>query len=70
MTTERVFVPELPDLIAPEDYDSDPRGRRLRLRISHSAQGIEVLGDAVRAEDLERLLLDLGPDAIEQMLCG
>lgn len=68
--TERRFVPELPDLIAPADYAEDPQGRRVRLRIGHSDQGVEILGDAMQVKELERLLAALEPGTIEQMLCG
>lgn len=68
--TERRFVEDLPDLIHPEDYAADPHGRRLRLRIRPSADGVEVLGDAMRVKELERLLAALSPEEIEQMLCG
>jgi FtsH ternary system-associated peptide len=68
--SERRFVDHLPDLIGPEEYAGDPAGRRVRLRIRVTGEGVEVLGDAVRPEALERLLEALGPDAIEQMLCG
>lgn len=68
--SERRFVPDLPDLIQPEEYPQDPGGRRVRLRIRHTRDGIEILGDAVRARELESLLERLGPEAIERMLCG
>jgi hypothetical protein len=68
--TARRFVADLPDLIQPEDYAADPRGRRLRLRIRASADGVEVLGDAMQVQELERLLAGLRPEEIEQMLCG
>lgn len=64
------FVERLPDLIHPEDYPSDPEGRRVRLRIRPTAEGVEVLGDAMRPAQLEKLLEELGPDVVEQMLCG
>jgi hypothetical protein len=64
------FVAELPDLIHPEDYAGDPEGRRVRIRIRATAGGVEILGDAMRAPELEALLEALGPDCIEQMLCG
>jgi hypothetical protein len=64
------FVERLPDLIHPEDYAADPDGRRVRLRIQATADGVAVLGDAMRSEVLEHLLHDLGADVIEQMLCG
>jgi hypothetical protein len=68
--SKRLFVASLPDLIQPEDYDSDPEGYRLRFRISVSADGVEILGDAQRPVLLERLLAELGAAEIEQMLCG
>ncbi len=64
------FVSELPDLITPDEYAGDPQGRRVRLRIRVTDGGIEILGDAVRPEELERLLEELDPETIEQMLCG
>ncbi len=67
---EHRFVAHLPDLIHPEDYPSDPDGRRLRLRIRASADGVEILGDAMRPAGLEELLEELGADELEQMLCG
>jgi hypothetical protein len=68
--TERSFVEHLPDLITPEEYEDDPQGRRVKLRIRVTEHGVEVLGDAVRPKELEALLLALDPAVIEQMLCG
>ncbi len=68
--TDYRFVERLPDLIHPQDYAADPEGRRLRLRIRPTTEGVEILGDAMRPKALERLLESLGPDAIEHMLCG
>lgn len=67
---EHRFVEHLPDLIQPSDYKEDPAGARIRLRISVTAEGVEVLGDSMRPVALEELLEDLGPEIIEQMLCG
>ena len=64
------FVQYLPDLIQPEDYPTDPTGRRLRFRIRATGEGVELLGDAMRPETLEQLLEALEADVIEQMLCG
>jgi hypothetical protein len=64
------FVNQLPDLIEPAEYAGDPQGRRVRLRLRVTPDGVEVLGDAVRPEELERLLRALDPKVIEQMLCG
>jgi len=64
------FVASLPDLIGPEEYAEQPDGGLVRIRISMSEDGVEVLGDAIRPEVLERILASLGPTEIEQMLCG
>ena len=68
--SEYRFVDDLPDLIQPEEYPDHPDGRLIRLRISVTENGVEILGDAFRPEMLEALLKRLGPDEIEQMLCG
>ncbi len=64
------FVENLPDLIQPEEYADHPEGRLVRLRISVTEDGVEILGDAFRPEVLEEILRRLGLDEIEQMLCG
>jgi hypothetical protein len=64
------FVEDLPDLIQPEEYADHPEGRLVRVRISVTADGVEILGDAFRPEVLEEVLRRLGPGEIEQMLCG
>jgi FtsH ternary system-associated peptide len=68
--TEYRFVEHLPDLIGPEEYASQPEGDLVRIRISVSDDGVEMLGDAMRPDVLERILVALGPQVIEQMLCG
>lgn len=64
------FVENLPDLIQPEEYADHPDGRLVRFRISVTGHGVEILGDAFRPEQLEAILARLGPEEIEQMLCG
>ncbi|MEV5880087.1 radical SAM-modified peptide, FtsH ternary system-associated [Streptomyces sp. NPDC052101] len=64
------MVEHVPDLIQPEEYEQHPEGRLVRISISVDGSGVQVLGDAFRPEVLEQLLERLGPDAIEQMLCG
>ena len=64
------FVQHLPDLIQPSDYGDDPDGRRVRIRISATAEGLELLGDAMCPAALEQILEELKPEVIEQMLCG
>lgn len=68
--TRYEFVDHLPDLIQPDEYAGDPQGRRVKLRLVITDRGVEILGDAVRPEELERILLGLDPEAIEHMLCG
>jgi hypothetical protein len=64
------YVESLPDLIDAEEYGQQPAGRLVRLRIAVTDSGVEVLGDAFRPVTLEAVLAALGPDTIEQMLCG
>jgi hypothetical protein len=68
--TRYQFVDHLPDLIQPDEYAGDPGGRRVKLRLVVTDRGVEILGDAVRPEELERILLGLDPETIEHMLCG
>ena len=68
--TRYEFVQHLPDLIHPNEYASDPDGRKLRVRIAVTAEGLEIIGDAVRPECLEALLEALEAQIVEQMLCG
>lgn len=70
MSAEYRFVPDLPDLIDAAEYDDHPGGRLVRVRITWDEQGVEVLGDAFRPDALEELLERMGPDVVEQMLCG
>jgi hypothetical protein len=63
------FVAHLPDLITSEDYlEADKK--KVRLRISITDEGIEILGDSMYAPLLEELLARTGADEIERMLCG
>ena len=67
---EYAFVPDLPDLIGPEEYAEHPGGRLVRFRISVTSEGIEILGDSFRPAAVEEILAALGCGPIEQMLCG
>ncbi|MFJ3673151.1 radical SAM-modified peptide, FtsH ternary system-associated [Streptomyces sp. NPDC090106] len=70
MSAEYRFVEDLPDLIDASEYDDHPEGGLVRLRISWDEKGVQVLGDAFRPDLLEALLERMGPDEVEQMLCG
>jgi hypothetical protein len=65
-----VFVPDLPDLIMPEEYAEHPDGRLVRVRISVTDTGVHILADGFRPAVVEELLTALGGGPIEQMLCG
>lgn len=65
-----VFVESLPDLIDATEYDDNPDGHLVRVRITVTDAGVEVLGDAFRPAVLEALLAALGSGPTEQMLCG
>lgn len=64
------FVAHLPDLITETDYLDPPDYQKVRLRISPTMDGVDILGDSMYVKLLEALLIDLGADEIERMLCG
>lgn len=73
--TRHSFVASLPDLIDPAEYADYPDGGLVRLKITVTASGVEILGDGMRPGHIEAVLAGLtdpddeGPE-IEQMLCG
>ncbi len=73
--TRHTFVASLPDLIEPAEYADYPNGGLVRLRITATLTGVEVLGDGMRPDQVEAVLEALinpageGPE-VEQMLCG
>ena len=64
------IVASLPDLIKPEDYKSCTEQKKIRLRISINENGVEILGDSLYVEPLEKLLVDGGATLLEKSLCG
>ena len=64
------FVNHLPDLMTWEDYAVADRRKVVRVRLTVTAEGVEVLGDSPYPQLLEELLASLGPEVIEMMLCG
>lgn len=68
--TQYRYVQSLPDLIDPGEYTDHPEGRLVRIRITATANGVEIVGDAMRPEAIESLLSRVHPGEIEQMLCG
>lgn len=69
MATYR-YVSALPDLIDASEYGDHPEGRLVRLRVSVTERGVEIVGDAFRPEAVEAVLEKLGATEIQQMLCG
>ena len=64
------FVPSLPDLIDASEYAAHPDGGLIRLRITVTESGVELLGDGLRPDAVEAVLAALGGGTMEQMLCG
>jgi hypothetical protein len=69
-TVQHVFTESIPDLIDASEYDRHPDGALVRIRISVSENGVEILGDGLRPELVEEVLAALGGGSMEQMLCG
>lgn len=65
-----VFTESLPDLIDASEYSRYPDGKLVRIRISVTDAGVEILGDGLRPELIEQVLAAIGEAPIEQMLCG
>lgn len=65
-----VFVPHIPDLISPDEYEAYPDGNLVRIEISVTSDGVRILGDSLRPAAVEALLAALGDGPIEEMLCG
>jgi hypothetical protein len=68
--TQRIFVESLPDLIDASKYSRYPKGTLVRVRISVTDTGVEILGDGLRPELIEQVLAAIGDGPMEQMLCG
>lgn len=64
------IVPELPDLMQADDYRDAAIGKKVRFRLTLSDDGLEILGDSLYVEPLERLLRLTGNHSIERSLCG
>jgi hypothetical protein len=72
---DHAFTDSLPDLIGAHEYHQYPEGTLVRIRISVSENGVEILGDGIRPELVEQVLTAVTSGAggrvlMEQMLCG
>lgn len=74
MTAARhVFTDSLPDLIDASEYADHPDGGLVRIHVSVTEDGVEILGDGLRPELIEQILTAVssaGDGPMEQMLCG
>lgn len=68
--TDHVFVEALPDLIDAEEYADHPDGDLVRLRITVTESGVQILGDGMRPAAVEAVLAAMDAPEMEQMLCG
>jgi len=64
------FVAALPDLITAEDYAASPEVKKVRVRITVTEAGVEILADSPYPALLDALLAQAGVDEVEQVLCG
>lgn len=64
------IVASLPDLMQAEDYKHCTEQKKIRLRISINENGVEILGDSLYVEPLEKLLAAGGATLLERSLCG
>jgi len=64
------FVADLPDLMTYADYATPSGGKKVRLRITLTDKGVEILGDSAYPSLLEELLSQIGADQVEKVLCG
>ncbi len=73
MTPTIRFVPHLPDLMEPGEYEEDGRAqgeRVVKVQIRVTPEGVTILSDTQHPLELEALLARLGVREIEQMVCG
>ena len=64
------FVNHSPDLMTWDDYEVSHQRKLIRLRLTITDKGIEIIGDSPYPCLLEELLAELDPKVIEMMLCG
>jgi hypothetical protein len=64
------FVAHLPDLMTVEDYAAPPEIKKVRVRITVTDEGIEILSDSPYPALLDDLLAQAGVDEVEKVLCG
>jgi hypothetical protein len=68
--SEVVYVGHIPDLMTWDDYEVSHRRRLVRLRLTITEEGVEIIGDSPYPHLLEKLLAELDAKKVEMMLCG
>ncbi len=68
--TQILLVNHIPDLITWDDYESVETQKRVRVRLSVTQDGLEIIADGPYPKELESLLSELGIKVIESMICG
>ena len=61
---------DIPDLITWDDYETVGNLKRVRIRLSVTDHGLEIIADGPYPKILEELLESLEPKVIESLLCG
>lgn len=64
------FVGHIPDLMTIEDHSDSSGSRKVRIRIACTDKGIEIIGDSANSHLLDELLLKIGAEEVEGVLCG
>ena len=69
-STQVKIVDHLPDLIVKSDYLDPPSTKKIRVQISVTKDGVEVLGDSMYPLLAEAVIREVSDDDMERTLCG
>ncbi len=65
------FVNALPDLMTGDDYRAaGTGGRKVRVQLTLTATGLEIVADSLYVATLEELLAAVGSREVSRVLCG
>lgn len=63
-------VDSLPDLITETDYLDPPDKKKVRIKISITSEGVDLLSDSMYPVLAEDILREISDDVMEYVLCG
>jgi hypothetical protein len=63
-------VDSLPDLITESDYLDPPDKKKVRIKISITSEGVDLLSDSMYPVLAEDILREISDDVMEYVLCG